>query len=243
MLKGHVEFSGPFHQLKKSALDLGKMVLDYPNEDTSAHSDLVAPMNEEVNDNCNSISSKIQNKSSSKHVEREENNTKAAEVWKIYLKYFQSGNGVAHLITLAILLVVAELLFCASDYWLKIWIESEKVIWNNSSNTTLPHQLARINFHDTESTNQPSKLVGEEWFLTNRETAVLISCVLIGSVFVLGYLRAVQFFRMCMAASLSLHDKMFQAVVNLPVHFFDRNPVGTLVELSKHEMNFLPLIV
>jgi len=86
------------------------------------------------------ITKELANESSRKHVQREENNTKAAGVdWEIYWKYFQSGKSVAHLITWAILLVVAELLFCLSDYWIKIWIESEKFTWmnNNSSNNTI----------------------------------------------------------------------------------------------------------
>jgi len=143
IFKGRVEFNGSFHHLKNSGLNHGKMVLDYSNKDTLAHCDL-ATMNKEITGNPSSVSSKIRNESSRKHDQIEEN-TKAAGVdWNIYWKYFQSGSSVASLIILAILLLVGELLFCVFDYWLKIWIESEKNILNNSNNTTLPHQLESI---------------------------------------------------------------------------------------------------
>jgi len=132
-----------------------------------------------------------------------------------YLKYFQSGSSALSLVLLALVLVVAEFLSCASDYWLTIWTAAERVHWNNSYNN--------INSSFVE---QPVvSLFGTYWVL-DRETGICIFSILICSVFIFGYLRALQFFRICMAASLALHDQMFRALLHTPIKFFDQNPVG-----------------
>ena len=46
--------------------------------------------------------------------------------------------------------------------------------------------------------------------------------------FVFSLIRSIHFFVIFLKASIRLHDKMFQAVVRSPLHFFDRNPIGNI---------------
>ena len=103
-----------------------------------------------------------------------------------YLKYFRSGSNVLSLVLLALVLVVAELLSCASDYWLKMWTAAERVHWNNSSNTT-----------NSTFTEQPIVSVFGTYLVLDREMGIYIFSILIVGVFIFGYLRALQFFRIC----------------------------------------------
>jgi len=92
-----------------------------------------------------------------------------------------------------------------------MWIESEKINHQNSQSAP--------------QTNYEFSFFGTDWVLT-RSTGICVFSILMGSVFVFGYLRAVMFFRVCMNASVALHDTMFKAVLRAPIQFFDRNPVG-----------------
>lgn len=49
---------------------------------------------------------------------------------------------------------------------------------------------------------------------------------LIGSVFLLGLLRALMFFKVAVDASQVLHNTMFSAILRSHIGFFDTNPVG-----------------
>ena len=137
----------------------------------------------------------------------------------IYWKYFGSGGCVFYLIILVLNCTVAEILFCASDYWLNLWISAERVNWSKNATTI----STNTTFQET------GKIYIEEighWL--DRQMGINIYSLLIGGVLIFGYLRAAQFHSVCNAASQKLHDIMFQAVLRAPAQFFDSNPVGKL---------------
>ena len=47
-----------------------------------------------------------------------------------------------------------------------------------------------------------------------------------GSLFVISLLRSIHYFLLCTHSSVVLHNRMFQAIIRVPVAFFDANPVG-----------------
>ena len=49
---------------------------------------------------------------------------------------------------------------------------------------------------------------------------------LVGSAMLLSFARAILFFYVCVRAAKKLHNKMFTAVMRVPVRFFDVNPIG-----------------
>ena len=49
---------------------------------------------------------------------------------------------------------------------------------------------------------------------------------IIASVFLLGLLRALMFFKVAVDASQNLHNKMFSSILRSHIGFFDTNPVG-----------------
>ena len=58
---------------------------------------------------------------------------------------------------------------------------------------------------------------------------VIYSCA-IGSMLLLGFLRALLFFKVAFDASQALHDKMFVSLLRARMRFFDTNPVGKFAE-------------
>ena len=55
-----------------------------------------------------------------------------------------------------------------------------------------------------------------------------IYATLVGGLVVASIIRTVQFFMLCMKASVKLHNSMFKRLVRAPCRFFDTNPVGIL---------------
>lgn len=221
-----MEFSGTYQQFQNSGLELEKTALNSIIPNDGASSNLVlAPKKEVVTitNHRDSVTNGIIQSHSiinyaqleAKH-RREETKCNNEDIstttrvdWAIYWKYFRSGSNAASLTLLVLLLLAAELLFCASDYWLKMWTESETNYQNSRSSQT------NFNF----------SFFGSEWILT-RSIGICVFSILIVCTLIFGYLRAIMFFRVCMTASVALHDKMFKAVLRAPIQFFDRNPVG-----------------
>lgn len=61
-----------------------------------------------------------------------------------------------------------------------------------------------------------------------QRNLIIYGC-LVGASFVLSFIRAHGFLSATMRCSESLHDKMVVAVLQAPVHFFDSNPVGRIM--------------
>lgn len=68
-------------------------------------------------------------------------------------------------------------------------------------------------------------------FVLDTMMGIYVYSILIGGVFVFGYLRAMHFHWICTGASEKLHDTMFRAIIRAPIEFFDKNPVGKLIIL------------
>lgn len=77
-----------------------------------------------------------------------------------------------------------------------------------------------------------------------REIALYIYTGLICIVIFLTLLRSFGFFKMAMFASRKLHKKMFHALLQTPMRFFDTNPSGRVLNRFSKDMGaideFLP---
>ena len=62
----------------------------------------------------------------------------------------------------------------------------------------------------------------------DRRNLTIYGC-LVSASFVLAFIRAQGFLSSSMTCSERLHDKMVVAVLQAPVHFFDSNPVGRII--------------
>lgn len=138
-----------------------------------------------------------------------------------YWKYLHSGGGAHQLIFFTISCLFTEALFCTSDYWLKLWTAAERT---RNSNATL--NLIRITTSNDEVMMTNVTLFSKDTWVLDTTTGIYVYSILIGCVFLFGFLRALQFFFICSKASLKLYDTMFRTIISAPVQFFDKNPVG-----------------
>lgn len=77
----------------------------------------------------------------------------------------------------------------------------------------------------TTTTAAPSEYINGT-FLT-QELAIYVYSVFILGCIVLTTLRSIIFFKVCMKASINLHNTMFSKLLGAPMRFFDLNPSGT----------------
>ena len=64
-----------------------------------------------------------------------------------------------------------------------------------------------------------------EYDLTTRQRIAIFGGIVISAI-VLSFLRGYLYLFVVIRASRRLHNKMFAAILQTPVHFFDTNPVG-----------------
>lgn len=110
---------------------------------------------------------------------------------------------------------------------LNLWAAAEQRRWfdSNSANS--------LEISANASKEGPTLLLEEppnnflhRILVLDTNMGIYVYSIIIGGVFLLGHLRALQFYGICTGASEKLHEKMFQAVLRAPIKFFDKNSVG-----------------
>ncbi|RWS14111.1 ABC transporter-like protein 16, partial [Dinothrombium tinctorium] len=135
---------------------------------------------------------------------------------KAYWVYIKSGAGWFLLPLISFVMVATQVLFTASDWWLSEWTDSEeRKHWNIS--TTIH------TFVDDFSI----------------EGNIIIYTIQIVVLFILSLSRAVLFFVICMRASVKLHDRLFRGIVRAPISFFDKNPIGIILNRCSRDMGII----
>lgn len=134
----------------------------------------------------------------------------------VYWKYIRAGGGCCSAFILCINLIITQILFNGSEYWLTLWTNAEE-------------RRGRINQTLTMNEGHNMTDADGEWHLLedlDTYTGIYVFSGLIGGVFVFSMIRTVHFFVSCMLASIHLHNAMFHSVIRAPLKFFDHNPVG-----------------
>jgi len=134
----------------------------------------------------------------------------------VYFQYFKAGGGCFSSFILVINFIVTQILFNGSEYWLSLWTNAEEI--RGRMNLTLESNIT----NGTE--------IGEhQWrFLENIDTytGMYVFTGMVFGVFLFSLIRTIHFFVMCMSSSVTLHNKMFHALIRAQLQFFDLNPVG-----------------
>ena len=95
---------------------------------------------------------------------------------------------------------------------------------------------------DGGSPNISSPTVSSTCAFTTRERIYVYSATTAFAL-VMGFVRALSFYYVCVNASRVLHNRMFRAILRVPVLFYDTNPSGKTSLLYRAESKGLPLAV
>ncbi|XP_006879633.1 PREDICTED: multidrug resistance-associated protein 4 [Elephantulus edwardii] len=149
----------------------------------------------------------------------EESRSEGKVGFKAYKNYFAAGSHWCIIIFLFLLNAAAQVFFVLQDWWLSYWANEQSAL------------NATINGNRTETLDL-------NWYL-GIYAGLTVATVLF------GIARSLLVFYILVNSSQNLHNKMFESILKAPVLFFDRNPIGRILNrFSKdigHMDDLLPL--
>ncbi|XP_077014652.1 ATP-binding cassette sub-family C member 4 [Tamandua tetradactyla] len=151
----------------------------------------------------------------------EESRSEGKVGFKAYKNYFSAGANWFIITFLILLNIAAVVAYVLQDWWLSYWANKQSalnVTVNGNGNVTEELDL--------------------NWYLG------IYSGLTVATVF-FGIVRSLLVFYVLVNSSQNLHNKMFESILKAPVLFFDRNPIGRILNrFSKdigHMDDLLPL--
>ncbi|KAE8299274.1 Multidrug resistance-associated protein 4 [Larimichthys crocea] len=133
----------------------------------------------------------------------------------MYVKYFRAGANFLVLLLLIVLNAIAHVTFVLQDWWLACWASEQKHInVTEHLNGSLPRQL-------------------------DLDLYLGVYAGLTATSVVFGFLRSLLFFNILVSSAQTLHNRMFNAILRTPVHFFDSNPIGRILNRFSKDIGYL----
>lgn len=77
--------------------------------------------------------------------------------------------------------------------------------------------------------HRPLPPLVEDTTTVNQSDSLIIYGCLVAACMLITVLRSVMFIKMCMKASIRLHNSMFSSILRGAMHFFDTNPSGRIL--------------
>ncbi|XP_019738054.1 multidrug resistance-associated protein 4-like isoform X10 [Hippocampus comes] len=134
---------------------------------------------------------------------------------QMYVKYFRAGANFLVLFLLILLNALAHVAFVLQDWWLAHWAEQQQhVKVKQSLNGSLPTQL-------------------------DLDLHLSVYAGLTGAAVVFGFVRSLVFFNVLVSSAQTLHNGMFDSILRTPVHFFQINPIGRILNRFSKDIGHL----
>ncbi|XP_072433975.1 ATP-binding cassette sub-family C member 4 isoform X2 [Chiloscyllium punctatum] len=225
--EGQMVVKGNFKQLLNSGIDFSCLLKrDEEDEQTDSHTATKITKERTLSQTSNlSLSSSTQShkeglfeplEESVVSATPEESHSEGSVGFKIYKKYFLAGANGFMLMVVIILNLVTQVSYVLQDWWLSYWATSQDQLNTtqiNSQNNTM--QQLDINFY------------------------LGIYAGLTIAVILFGITRSLIIFNVLVNASKELHNRMFACIIRAPVLFFDRNPIGRILNRFSKDIGHL----
>ncbi|XP_051881887.1 multidrug resistance-associated protein 4 isoform X2 [Pristis pectinata] len=225
--EGRVVERGKLNQLKKSGVDFAYL-LEQHEEDEQTVSHSTTKVRKERTISQSSVLSLGSSTQSHKEgsVELpgesvltavpEESRSEGSIGFKVYKKYFLAGANYFIILIAIGLNLLAQVSYILQDWWLSHWATNqEKLNTTQGAGPNNSTQQLDINFY-----------LGTYAGLT---IAVML----------FGVAGSLLIFKILVDASQDLHNKMFTSIIRAPVLFFDRNPVGRILNRFSKDVGHL----
>uniref|UniRef100_A0A4W2IRX9 Multidrug resistance-associated protein 4 n=1 Tax=Bos indicus x Bos taurus TaxID=30522 RepID=A0A4W2IRX9_BOBOX len=151
----------------------------------------------------------------------EESRSEGKVGFKAYKNYFTAGAHWFIIIFLILVNLAAQVSYILQDWWLSYWANQQSAL-----NVTVNGQ------------GNVTEKLDLNWYLG-------IYSGLTASTVLFGIVRSLLVFFVLVSSSQTLHNQMFESILRAPVLFFDRNPIGRILNrFSKdigHMDDLLPL--
>ncbi|KAM9674352.1 ATP-binding cassette sub-family C member 4-like isoform 2-T2 [Dama dama] len=142
--------------------------------------------------------------------------------FKTYKNYFTAGAHQFIIIFLILVNIAAQVTYSLQDWWLAYWANGQSTLYS-------------IEYGKENAIVMPNPV----WYFT-------VHAVLIGGTILFGITRSLLVFYILVNSSQTLHNKMLLSILRAPVLFFNRNPIGRILNRFfkdiGHMDDLLPLI-
>ncbi|KAM4699820.1 ATP-binding cassette sub-family C member 4 [Discoglossus pictus] len=147
----------------------------------------------------------------------EESRSEGTVGLRVYKKYFKSGSSWIMIFVVFLLNILSQVAYVLQDWWLSYWAtEQEKLNVTSGVNSTGAEQeRLDLNFY------------------------LGVYAGLTAATIVFGVLRSLLVFHILVCAAQALHNQMFQSLLKAPVLFFDRNPIGRILNRFSKDIGHL----
>ncbi|XP_044727742.1 ATP-binding cassette sub-family C member 4-like [Chrysoperla carnea] len=175
-----------------------------------------------------SLTSYITNQNDPKKIENEKVETGKLE-FKLFLYYIKAAGNMFE-IMLFLILMVGNQIFCNStDFWMSYWSNLEdKQIFSDKTKVILLNEFGDKDLNKVEYVKQENVLT--------RTEVMYVYALLILFVILTSISKALYFYKLCMRASINLHNKMFHSLLKAPMRFFDKNSIGRILNRFTKDM-------
>ncbi|XP_058404363.1 ATP-binding cassette sub-family C member 4 isoform X3 [Diceros bicornis minor] len=214
---GKMVQKGTYTEFLKSGVDFGSL-LKKENEETEQSPVPATPTQRNRTFSESSVWSQQSSRPSLKDGTPEVQDTENAQVTlseesrsegklglKTYKSYFRAGAHWLVIIFLILLNLIAQVAYILQDWWLSYWANKQSAL-----NVTVN---GKGNVTETLDLN---------WYLG------IYSGLTVATV-IFGIARCLLVFYVLVNSSQTLHNRMFESILKAPVLFFDRNPIGRIL--------------
>ncbi|CAH1173842.1 unnamed protein product [Phaedon cochleariae] len=148
----------------------------------------------------------------------------------VYVKYFRTGTNICILMIFLVIFLAAQIITHASDIWIAKWTNDE---------------VAKVEMITAKSVNHTftvnrsfKKELEEKPYFSQEYYMYVYSFLVIGSM-LLTTIRTLFFYKIAMNTSIGLHNNMFINIVRAPMRFFDKNPLGRILNRFSKDMGLV----
>lgn len=138
-----------------------------------------------------------------------EGSSKGQVKGSVFLNYFHAGGNICVLTIIALFFVLTQ--FCASsaDYWVSFWTRQEEMRHDLSVRQNLTIEMYSAAQNDTIMDNVESPNI------LSTELCIYIHAGLVLGIFIIGIIRSIGMYQVCVKASQVLHDGMFNGLISV----------------------------
>uniref|UniRef100_A0A669QAT2 Multidrug resistance-associated protein 4 n=1 Tax=Phasianus colchicus TaxID=9054 RepID=A0A669QAT2_PHACC len=147
----------------------------------------------------------------------EESRSEGKISFKVYRKYFTAGANYFVIFILVLFNILAQVAYVLQDWWLSYWANHQEKLnvttnGNNGANETEHLDLT---------------------FYLGIYAGLTVATILF------GIIRSLLVFQVLVNSGQTLHNKMFKSILKAPVLFFDRNPIGRILNRFSKDIGHL----
>nr|XP_009665672.1 PREDICTED: multidrug resistance-associated protein 4 isoform X2 [Struthio camelus australis] len=147
----------------------------------------------------------------------EESRSEGKINFKVYRKYFTAGANYFVIFILLLFNILAQVAYVLQDWWLSYWANNQEKlnVTTNGNNGINETEHLDLNFY------------------------LEIYAGLTVATILFGIIRSLLVFQVLVNSGQTLHNKMFQSILKAPVLFFDRNPIGRILNRFSKDIGHL----